>query len=565
MEGQIVKDADAKLASGKPREAIAYCDFAISRNPKNYRAYFHRGDAYLALKKVERAKDDFHKVLQIKPGYQIEDEKIERIRVLMLQKEEEKDRELKDKNTEEDPKASVPPLSPMPEPTVPSRSPSPGKKRTTNRSLGKISPEFTRTKRSPPVSAHDLQPVEKRVHLTEPEDHDVATRSRSPSLPDMATLPSLISPSAIDSATKERASYLFDSSPSTRAPHDPPLVHGKLRSGDVDIDFDEAVTPVKRPRAPKDSLVSPESKYERASKEFGSPTKQQKPPYQLRSIFGGSSERRADKPVSSPTPSAKHGQTPTAPLDSIKEFSSPDDSPLHRKGRDVSDVGAPDRGVKRTTGRRSISEQKPADRAVTPTPSSRRKLVEPLSDLQAQDAQAKDSPWHQVHEGGDRDMTLSLARRLRHSASITDPIKQRLGEQRSPSVSSDRLSGSGITRHRTPDHLRPLSATSSRSATPPLRRVDRSASGDLRAAAKLGEASAQDRQISHPSTSDIALAASASAAVVAGIVSSSKDESIRGKGKPRAVPSMPDVYVSVTPLGDVVLSRLLTYLVGGMG
>ena len=96
----------------------------------------------------------------------------------------------------------------------------------------------------------------------------------------------------------------------------------------------------------------------------------------------------------------------------------------------------------------------------------------------------------------------------------------------------------GIIRHQTPDHLRPLSAASNRSATPPLRRVNRAASGDLRGEARLGSA-----KISQPNLAGLALAAGATAAIVTGIASSSKYDPIKDKGKGRA--DMPDVYVSI--------------------
>ncbi|ORY00589.1 hypothetical protein BCR34DRAFT_575526, partial [Clohesyomyces aquaticus] len=104
--------------------------------------------------------------------------------------------------------------------------------------------------------------------------------------------------------------------------------------------------------------------------------------------------------------------------------------------------------------RRPISDRLKSPPPVTPTP---------------------DSPWQQVH--GD----------------------QRMGEERSPSVLSDRSAGN-ITRFRTPDHLRTMSPASDR-----------------------------------------AQSAGATAAI-AGLASSSKYDPIRGQGKGRA--DMPDVYVS---------------------
>lgn len=376
------------------------------------------------------------------------------------------------------------------------------------------------------------------------EQHqEVQTRSRSPSLPEPSSFAPITSPSAIDSATKERTSYLFNSSPSTRGYGDSPSISTKPHSHDnAPIAFGLKDSHSGSHREHHDpsihSVASPRSK------EPSSPTRHVKEPYQ--SIFGDPSQKKSEKSATLTTPSSKHIRTPSAQLDTIKEFSSPDDSPLHKKGRAISDVGVPERGVKaprRSTSPKPTSKRSKSPPPQTPTPSSRKHVAPPL-DTSVRDTPAKDSPWNQVHESVDRSMTLSPARRFPHdqrSPPTTDPSKQRFGEQRSPSVLSDRSTG-GITRHRTPDHLRPLSSASNRSATPPLRRVDRSASGDLRSASKLGEDRARGAKNAQPDLSDFALAAGATAAIVAGIASSSKYDPVKDKGKGRA--DMPDVYVS---------------------
>jgi hypothetical protein len=119
---------------------------------------------------------------------------------------------------------------------------------------------------------------------------------------------------------------------------------------------------------------------------------------------------------------------------------------------------------------------------------------------------------------------------------LTDPTKQRFGEQRSPSAFSDRSA-----RLRSPNEDRPLSAASNRSLTPSLRRVDRSRSGDLRSQSSLGEVNAAAKGAT-PKLAGLALAAGATAAI-AGIASSSKYDPVKDKGKGRA--DMPDVYVSL--------------------
>lgn len=67
---QLIKDASVKLASGNTQEALTYFDVAISRDPQNYLTYFRRGAAYLSLGKASQAKNDFDKVLEIKPGFE---------------------------------------------------------------------------------------------------------------------------------------------------------------------------------------------------------------------------------------------------------------------------------------------------------------------------------------------------------------------------------------------------------------------------------------------------------------------------------------------------------------
>ncbi|KAK3043993.1 hypothetical protein LTS18_002464, partial [Coniosporium uncinatum] len=98
---------------------------------------------------------------------------------------------------------------------------------------------------------------------------------------------------------------------------------------------------------------------------------------------------------------------------------------------------------------------------------------------------------------------------------------------RSPSGLSDRSLGS-IGKVKTPD--RPLSSASNASSTPSLRRVDgRSASGDLRAASRLGEARARTAKVPPPTNIDLPVA------------TSSTYDPLKDKGKARA-PDMTDVY-----------------------
>jgi hypothetical protein len=363
--------------------------------------------------------------------------------------------------------------------------------------------------------------------------HDIEA---SPSLPEYPTHSDTSSPPVNDYATKERASYLFDSSPSTRAYGTPPVgapitpARDSLASAGSSV-MDSGESPAVRSRKPSTdshkerSLLTQESK----SKE----------PYQ--SIFGGPIEQREVPP----SPTQKSLRTPgNQQLDTIKELS-PEDSHLHKKPRPITDVGAPDRGVKsprRTEGQRSFSDRMRSPPPVTPSPSTHRGVPAAL-DYSGRQTPSKDSPWHQVHENADRAITLSPTRRLPRSPSASlDPLKQSssIAERVSPGMRSER-SISNIARIRSPEYERPLSSTSTHSVHS-LRRVERSQSGDLRSAARLGMVNAPDAKSVTPSLSGIALAAGATAAI-AGAAAASNYDPVRGTGKGRSV-SMAETFVS---------------------
>jgi hypothetical protein len=361
--------------------------------------------------------------------------------------------------------------------------------------------------------------------------HDIEASPSLPEYPTHDTSP----PPVNDYATKERASYLFDSSPSTRAygtpPVEAPITPARYSLASVGSPImDSGESPAVRSRKPptdshkERSLLTQESK----SKE----------PYQ--SIFGGPIEQREVPP----SPTQKSLRTPgNQQLDTIKELS-PEDSHLHKKPRPITDVGAPDRGVKsprRTEGQRSFSDRMRSPPPVTPSPSNHRGVPTAL-DYSGRQTPSKDSPWHQVHENADRAITLSPTRRLPHSPSASlDPLKQSsIAERTSPGMRSER-SISNIARIRSPEYERPLSSTSTHSVHS-LRRMERSQSGDLRSAARLGMVNAPDAKSVTPSLSGIALAAGATAAI-AGAAAASNYDPVRGTGKGRSV-SMAETFVS---------------------
>ena len=391
-----------------------------------------------------------------------------------------------------------------------------------------------------PATAQSAQPVEKATRTLrrskEPKTplsaskRSIATDTDaedSPALPTHPVTSGATTPGT-DFATKERTSYLFDSSPSTRAYGTSPAVGPQTPAHDTQrIDDTPSKDKGKKPRT--------ESQHGRTS-----PTKQiaQKEPYQ--SLFGDPNEKKGE---TLSTPVAKSERTPgTKQLESIEEVS-PDDT-KHKKSRSIADVGAPERGLKsarRTESLRQLSDRLRSPPPSTPTPTGRRSVAS-----MADNSGGRDSPWSQVNDSVDRTMTLSPARRMPRSSPSADPLKQYIAEQRSPSVQSQR-SLSNIARLRSPDQERPMSSMSNISTRSDrsLRRVDRQTSGDLRSASRLGEASAQDAKSAQPNLSSTALAAGAAA--IAGIAAPPVYDPVRGTGRGRRT-SMAETFVSSSQL-----------------
>ena len=373
---------------------------------------------------------------------------------------------------------------------------------------------------------------EKRQHPQGPRTprkksvQDVRGVEASPILPEYLASRGVEASPASDFVTKERTSYLFDSSPSTRV-----------------YDTSSAVAP-KTPNFDSPRTIESHSKTSTDQSRQGeaSPTRasQQAEPYQ--SIFGDPSEKKD----TTTTPIPKRARTPgTNSLGTITE-SSPDGSPLFKKGRSVTDVGSAERGaqsLRRTERNRSFSDRIKSPPPTTPTPANRRSTPS-AHEVSSRQTSSRDSPWHQANDPVDRSVALSPARRLPHST--PDPIKHQLAEIRdSPGLRSQQ-SLSNISKLRSPDTERPMSSMSmaSNASNHSLRRVEKTQSGDLRAAAKLDEVSAPDASsATEPNLSGIALAAGATAAFAAA-------SKLRGEGKGRRA-SMAETFVSSDYLCDV--------------
>ena len=336
-------------------------------------------------------------------------------------------------------------------------------------------------------------------------------------------------PSPVDSTTKDRSSILFQSSPSTR---------------EEGVDYAATYQP-----------LSPKQAYDKGEPEaVPTPLAESLQSLQDNSPRGVEGDVREDKPISlfggpiginSDLP--KSTSSPRTPLDSegshrgklntIIEHS-PEESPLHKKSRDMSDAELPDYGV------RAIR------RSATPQSLSHHRVRSPLASgtgdkgpLSTDDILSRLS-WPAVDEENhsvDLDRNLSRTENLEHRASsrqsnvstlAIDPHKHPEPERRSFSGASIRSGESIHAIIRTPDQIRSASGLSNRSSgTPPLRRVDRSVSGDLRAANKRSEAKKTAKR------------AEAEAEPHVAIPSSSTYDPVTDKGK-KPISVMADVYVS---------------------
>jgi DnaJ homolog subfamily C member 3 len=65
----LISSAKSHLATGSPRDALAYFDAAVARDPTNYLTIFQRGATYLSLGRDSQAVDDFNRVLELKPDF----------------------------------------------------------------------------------------------------------------------------------------------------------------------------------------------------------------------------------------------------------------------------------------------------------------------------------------------------------------------------------------------------------------------------------------------------------------------------------------------------------------
>ena len=259
-------------------------------------------------------------------------------------------------------------------------------------------------------------------------------KSRDLKSPEHARTPSSDSKGTdLESSTKNRASYLFQSTPET------------LKEGSV-----PSATPIsgKKSPTPGDSQDRVRSMAERF---------EERPSYEM------------DRDTFSPPPAGT--MSPRAPLDPIPEEH-------HAQKRTVSDTDARDHDHSKASRRSQTpqSAQSAHARHLGMLPSGLPPTTIPGgSERSVSNPMSASGSTPMMDEGrGLRDM---------HSRQVS-------ADHRSPSVMSNRSNKSN-GQYRSPDELRSYSRTSNRSSTPTLRRT--SLSGDLRAASRRGDAGAAVR------------------------------------------------------------------------
>ncbi len=336
-------------------------------------------------------------------------------------------------------------------------------------------------------------------------------------------------PSPVSSTTKDRSSALFDSSPSAREE-----TVAKPQYQGVSPRYDPVS---KGPTWSLDREGSPQQASREASREGKSAGGFEPAPeptgYELptgngedtgTSLFGGPQSFEDDLHSLSRSPRSSESRGRQR-LNTISEDSA-DGSPLHKKDkRTLSDVGSPESGVK---GRRMRSP--PVEDDVTG------EYLSTYDSMSRQAWPAGDEEKHAVDERSrsrNSDELSNLS--SRHSALSGVTPRHREDEYGTGSAVSMKSEKSVHAIIRTPDQVRSASGLSYRSSgtpTPPLRRVDRSASGDLRGANQKSEAKSRAK-----SSSEL------DAQLDIGIPSSSSYDPVTDKGKSRA--DMADVYVSL--------------------
>ncbi|KAI4103495.1 MAG: hypothetical protein LQ339_004220 [Xanthoria mediterranea] len=355
------------------------------------------------------------------------------------------------------------------------------------------------------VGANPLQILSEDV--PEGRQQQKRTRSRSPSrhedddedldlpprYPIRRSSDDVREPSPVSSTTKDRSSVLFQSSPSTREEQanreglgatqtqGSPPIHGyHLDHGE------EPPHPTGRSLTParEDNSAMVNARAESLAALSG--LRGSDPDRQRTSLFGGPVEMST-----SPEPPMDQDSVNRRRLNTITEYS-PEESPLHKKNREVSDVGVSAHGVKA------------ARRSGTPLAITKQRARSPFAESGAEGLATTDAAprpfWPSIDEGSRNTEQRPSSHQSNISSLVSGPPKQREYERRSFSGASNHSVESINAFIRTPpEQMRSASGMSNRSSgTPPLRRVDRSVSSDLRGANRKSEANRRAKQPEAP-------------------------------------------------------------------
>ena len=386
-------------------------------------------------------------------------------------------------------------------------------------------------------------------------------------------------PSPVSSTTKDRSSALFDSSPSAREdvaanPQDRGLSPRYDAVGEEpDWLFDREGSRKYRSQElsrERRSTTSPENTPESTSYSVSTDHHEARGA----SLFGGPRSHDDDLISPSRSPRSSEGRGRQI-LNTISEGSA-DESPLRRKDkRALSDVGSPESGVKgrrmrsppvdSETGGGYLSTHEANSHQPWPAAEEEKRAIEERSRSRNSDQVSTVSSRHSGWPGAAFGQREEEDRRTTSAGSMRSEEKKKKkrnnknndndSDNTIQSIKSMNSMNSMNSIHaiiRTPDQVRSASGLSYRSsdtATPPLRRVDRSASGDLRGASKKDEAKSRAKvssEINEPPDAHLDLATN-------NIPSSSTYDPVTDKGKSPANNNinmnmnmnMTDVYVSL--------------------
>ena len=349
-------------------------------------------------------------------------------------------------------------------------------------------------------------------------------------------------PSPVSSTTKDRSSALFNSSPSARE-------ETVVQARDQDVAHPTRKEPTwsfDRERSPQQQSreTSREGRSDNIPEHGPEPTGHESPTSNHEdtgTLFGGPRSYDDDLESLSRSPRSSESRGRQR-LNTISEDSA-DGSPLHKKDkRAVSDVGSPESGVK---GRRTRAP--PTEDEVAGEYASTYETI-PRQAWSAVDEEQRAVEERSRSRNSDELSTFSS----RHSALSGVTPRHREDEYRTASAASmhsdnnnnNNNNNNSYSIHaiiRTPDQVRSASGLSYHSSgTPPLRRVDRSASGDLRGASRKSQTKNHAKRSSE---------LEAEPELNIGIPSSSTYDPVTDKGKSRA--DMADVYVSYQSLHNL--------------